>query len=381
MPFYLRKSVSAGPFRFNFSEGGVGLSFGVTGLRIGTGPRGHYVHAGRGGLYYRCSLNRAGSSKQHESQSVPSNARPFPIEEHAISGVQMIEVESADVQELRDEAFTEILDEIAAKHKQPRMPSILGWSVGIVGFLVQWAIGFPGLAIAAAAIPAILVGRWLDSYRRSTVLFYELEPDAKEAYENLTKAFDDMVACAKKWHIEAGGAVRDLADWKRNAGASHLVRKKPTILRYALPAVIKSNVTPPAIHVGRQVIYLFPDVALVEERGNIGAVGYGALKMRWQKSRFIEESSVPRDAVIVDQTWKYVNKKGGPDRRFSHNYQIPVCLYEQIHLSSESGLNELIELSRAGVAEPFVNAVWRLAASTSQSAPRQERLLSLSGAR
>ena len=51
MPFYLRKSISAGPFRFNFSKGGVGALIGVRGLRIGTGPRGHYVHAGRGGVY------------------------------------------------------------------------------------------------------------------------------------------------------------------------------------------------------------------------------------------------------------------------------------------------------------------------------------------
>ena len=48
MPFYLRKSVSAGPFRFNLSKSGVGVSVGVKGLRIGTGPRGHYIHAGAG---------------------------------------------------------------------------------------------------------------------------------------------------------------------------------------------------------------------------------------------------------------------------------------------------------------------------------------------
>ncbi|RVB09049.1 DUF4236 domain-containing protein, partial [Mesorhizobium sp. M7A.F.Ca.CA.004.05.1.1] len=52
MGFYVRKSISAGPFRFNFSSGGVGASVGVQGLRIGTGPRGHYIHAGVGGLYY-----------------------------------------------------------------------------------------------------------------------------------------------------------------------------------------------------------------------------------------------------------------------------------------------------------------------------------------
>lgn len=43
MPCYIRNSISAGPFRFNFSKGGVGVSVGVKGLRVGTGPRGHYV--------------------------------------------------------------------------------------------------------------------------------------------------------------------------------------------------------------------------------------------------------------------------------------------------------------------------------------------------
>lgn len=58
MGFYIRKSVSAGPFRFNLSRSGLGVSVGVKGFRIGSGPRGNYVHMGRGGLYYRASLGR-----------------------------------------------------------------------------------------------------------------------------------------------------------------------------------------------------------------------------------------------------------------------------------------------------------------------------------
>ena len=43
-----RKSISAGPVRFNLSGSGIGMSVGVKGLRVGTGPRGGYVRAGRG---------------------------------------------------------------------------------------------------------------------------------------------------------------------------------------------------------------------------------------------------------------------------------------------------------------------------------------------
>jgi hypothetical protein len=56
MGFYLRKSIKAGPLRFNLSKSGIGMSAGVKGLRVGTGPRGAYVHAGRGGIYYRQTL-------------------------------------------------------------------------------------------------------------------------------------------------------------------------------------------------------------------------------------------------------------------------------------------------------------------------------------
>jgi Protein of unknown function (DUF4236) len=52
--WYLRKALRFGPLRVNLSRAGVGLSAGVTGARFGLDATGHpYVHAGRGGLYYR----------------------------------------------------------------------------------------------------------------------------------------------------------------------------------------------------------------------------------------------------------------------------------------------------------------------------------------
>ena len=64
MGFYIRKSFRAGPVRFNLSKSGLGLSGGVKGARVGTGPRGRYVHGGRYGLYYRKYLSSGGSRKR-----------------------------------------------------------------------------------------------------------------------------------------------------------------------------------------------------------------------------------------------------------------------------------------------------------------------------
>jgi hypothetical protein len=56
MGWYLRKSLKLGPLRFNLSKSGIGTSIGVKGLRVGTGPKGPYLHGGRGGLYFREKL-------------------------------------------------------------------------------------------------------------------------------------------------------------------------------------------------------------------------------------------------------------------------------------------------------------------------------------
>ena len=71
---------------------------------------------------------------------------------------------------------------------------------------------------------------------------------------------------------------------------------------------------------------------------------------------FVEEESVPRDSQVVDRTWRYVNKKGGPDKRFSNNRELPVVLYEEMYLTSSSGLNEIIQLSRIGYGTRFKEA-------------------------
>ncbi len=57
MGLYIRKSFKAGPVRFNLSKSGVGTSFGTKGIRVGSSSHGRsYVHAGRGGVYYRKNI-------------------------------------------------------------------------------------------------------------------------------------------------------------------------------------------------------------------------------------------------------------------------------------------------------------------------------------
>jgi hypothetical protein len=86
--FYLRRALSIGPFRVNLSTSGLGGSVGVKGARIGRRPDGTtYVHAGRGGVYYRKELPREDSRRseavRHQPALPPNRAldsEPEPLE-------------------------------------------------------------------------------------------------------------------------------------------------------------------------------------------------------------------------------------------------------------------------------------------------------------
>ena len=112
------------------------------------------------------------------------------------------------------------------------------------------------------------------------------------------------------------------------------------------------------VRAGRQNLYFLPDLLLIDENGALGAIGYESLTIQTEQHRFIESGAVPTDAQVVGETWAYVNKTGGPDRRFSNNRRIPVCLYERVAMHGH-GLNEEFKFSRASSATEFARLVGR----------------------
>jgi hypothetical protein len=135
------------------------------------------------------------------------------------------------------------------------------------------------------------------------------------------------------------------------------VKRKQVGLTVGAPPFVKANVEVPLVPVGKQVLAFMPDRLLVFESAAVGAVSYPALDLSLNESQFVEDEAVPQDATVVGTTWRYVNKKGGPDRRFKDNREIPICAYDQIHLSSSTGLNEIIQVSRRGAASGLREAL------------------------
>lgn len=348
--------MSFGPVRVNFSRSGVGVSAGVKGLRFGTGPRGHYVHAGMGGIYYRQHLGERQSPSGNQQSRRIMEPAPAAYRE---TNVDMVEIDSAPVEGISDETFAAIMDDVVRRRRRPRLaiwlPLMCVAAIMAVA-VAQLPPALGGLFILLL-LPSILAGVWIDASRRNSVVAYDLDDELQDRYADMCEAFDELIACAKAWHVGAAGNVRDYHASKRNAGAKTLVDLKPTVLSYRQPKAFKSNITPPSLTVGRQTIYLFPDVLLIEEANRCGGAQYRELDVTAEAVHQVEGGALPSDAQIVGETWRYPNKSGGPDRRFRDNKRLPICRYEMLAFESGSGISEVLQFSRVG---PAANLAHRL---------------------
>ena len=334
MGFYLKKSVSFGGVRFNFSKSGIGASVGVKGFRVGTGPRGNYIHMGRNGIYYRAALGR----KKSRSQSVQI-APPEGVK-RSDDGLLFQEIESGDISFIVDSSSQEIVDEINHKRKK-----ILFCPFAILFLFV------PTGGIFLAGTAALLIYSLIDRKRKTTVIFYDIDEQSEQEIQQFYSAFDQLMNCHFAWHITAQADVRDR---KYHAGASLIVKRTKIQIQYKTPPYMKTNVKVPSIPTGKQILYFFPDRILVYEKKKVGGLSYANLSITQRGQRFIEDGPVPKDGTIIDHTWRYVNKSGGPDKRFKDNRQLPVLMYSDLSFKSNTGMNELIELSRQDIGSELI---------------------------
>ena len=375
MPLYIRDTVSLGPFRINLSKSGLGISAGVKGFRVGTGPKGHYIHAGINGVYYRKTLGGHGRKAKAApaegatdytseiAKIAPNEKLPTYMTE---DGVLMRRIVSAEAEVLVSESHSEALRSLNEARERASYTLVLcvAAGVGLAFALASQNVAIIGL-FAVLSVAAFTVGKMIDLPRRNVVFAYTLEPVAEERYTTLVDTIDRIANARKIWFVKAKGDITNLHAWKKNAGASALVDNTETSVAYALPKGIASNVTPPMIAIDARNCYFFPDCVLIEENKRFGAVRYETIRTAVRDQRMIVDTA-PSDATIVGQTWKYVNKKGGPDRRFKDNRILPVCLFEEIAMVSEGGFKALLQVSKHGISGDYGTAVTALGSVTKE---------------
>lgn len=343
MGFYLRTSLRAGPFRFNLSPSGVGISAGVPGFRVGTGPRGNYIRvAGRGATYFGGQAAAPG--------------RPSPSPAMRADGVVMRELAGTPVQHLVAAHPSDLIGQIRAAAQRR-----LWWPWVAAGLTIVALVAAPyGLMLFLPGVPAVLWLRQRDLARRSVVVFYEVMDGPAANYEHFTGSNGFLSKVQRVWQVEAEGALHNPYQQKVNAGAGALVRRSLGSLDLSGPPVLVTNIAIPSICGKGRSIYFLPDRVIVRHGKHYADLPYAVVSARMQPQRFIESETPPTDAQQVGTTWQYANKAGGPDRRFKNNRQLPVMQYGRLTLTTPQGLLMVWDFSRPDVAASLAEALNRM---------------------
>jgi hypothetical protein len=357
MSFYLRKSVKAGPFRFNLSKSGVGVSTGVPGFRVGSGPRGNYVRIGGAGVYYRATLGG------RQSPAPGPAWRPSPPP--PVADVLLEDVTGAAAADLHPTGPGDLVEQLNQAASRWRL---FPWALGLL-IVVLMAQPVVGVILLAPGIPGVAWLWFNDQARRTVVAFYDVNDAPATWFQGLVDANQTLASCQGLWRVDAAGDVRTTYQYKVNSGASTIVSRKRASASGRPPAALATNITVPAISAGGSALYFLPDRLLLKDGKRFSDVSYRELQIEITGKRFIESQRPPHDATQVDTTWQYVNVRGGPDRRFKDNRQLPVMLYGELDLASNSGLHWLLQCSQPAVAEQIAAALQQAPAEITPAVP------------
>lgn len=188
-------------------------------------------------------------------------------------------------------------------------------------------------------------------------------------YDTAKYAFEKLQTSQYCWDVTASVQV-DRVKERSYAGTS-ILRKPVSVKQSSLGFVSSEHSAFHFVNANGADLYLFPAFLIAfGSATDFALVEYRDLSIKLSNVRFVEEDSIPKDTAIIDKTWKYVNKNGSQDRRFSNNYEIPIVLYGEIHFTSSQGLNEAYQFSNAESTREFVESVlkYQTAISKLQSA-------------
>ncbi|MGA8534659.1 MAG: hypothetical protein WB615_11165 [Candidatus Tumulicola sp.] len=211
---------------------------------------------------------------------------------------------------------------------------------------------------ALAFVGLIVWSMWLsdrEGKRRCVNLTYNLPDLAAKYYQAFIHSFEVAAQCFTIWRVTSQAA----AHAKYTAGADRVVQRSVTAITFN-DAALKANVSIPWLWVAGGKLALLPDRMLFFGPAGVLSMNYKDVGVSASFTNFREDGPVPPDSTNVGATWQFVNKNGGPDRRFANNRQLPIQRYSDLQFTHPR-LTFRLEFSRADMAEVLKKALEGLA--------------------
>lgn len=252
--------------------------------------------------------------------------------------------------ETQRQAFVRRLTE---SHRALRWDVAAGVAAAAV-VLWGYAQGNRGMMLAAAVLGVLtvfLLYAWERETRRIE-LVYELDAEAAERMRLIQEGLKRLRRCSKLVWVQSSRRLTDTMERKRNSGAEHGITYVSLKAGFGSPMWLGVNIRLPFLAAKGAAVYFLPDGVLLRRKNTFTFADNRQFRLEAAEGRLILQS-VPRDAEVVDYTWQYVNKKGGRDKRYANNRQVPICRTQELTLYAHG--EEFCEIiaSCPRKAEPF----------------------------
>jgi hypothetical protein len=311
--WYFRKAIRLGFFRINLSKSGVGWSVGGNGFRYGQSARGQrYIHAGRGGLYFRQTL---GSATQPVRGNASGSNTPMPQP----GGAPVV----APV------PTHELAALVTRAQRLWRWDLTIAALATLAGFIFladhrrDFAVWLAP-AICFVAIVWLAAYRWEIHRRVVTLLFDGMDSAEQQRFAVVDSTVRALDTAERLWAVNESTRISGSMSLKGNAGAASLVTRTRLEVSDREPAWVQTTLRTPNLRTKTWHLTFLPSGVLAVADKVAAFTPYAQLSVHGRSTQFIEESP-PRDAQVIGHTWQFVNKNGGPDRRYAQNKRLAIC--------------------------------------------------------
>lgn len=354
--------------RLNLSGSGISASFGVPGGTLNISPRGARSTVGIPGTGVSFTSHHSISPRTPAPASSASAPRFTPSFAYA-QAMEMREINSASVEQLTSHSLIELRDlisqarsqhtEIEADLKEARAlhdrdsADLQRRRRSWFRFFYKRQIAELEQSIPEAEAEIERLVEWQGSTHID--ISFETSEAAQRAYGVLVRAFEALKASKAIWDITSD---RDTNRVIERSAASRTVNRRPVKLDFASSDLVRFTGRAMQFeNINGEDILIYPGIVLMPRAdGAFALIDLREIELSFHAVQFVEQEQVANDAQVVGQTWAKVNKDGTPDRRFAHNYQIPIVLYGRLMFTSPGGVQEEYQFSNVHAAGDFSRA-------------------------
>lgn len=328
MGLRFRKSVNLGLFRINFSKHGIGYSFGAKGMR--------YTKKSSGGSRITASLPGTGVSysKDFSGSRKRKKTRTGDYSQNSAEPQQEPVFEASNRTEL-EKKFNSL------KKKSTMLIVLKG--LAMAATFVMWAVlmaiintyiievnNYWFLVGMVVVFAALLIEFYLIPHVASVDLKYDIsEEESKRAYQKMIAGLLTLMSnmCVR----EISGDVHVGKRINVNFFNDVKIEKKPLF--------VSANINIALLKLQHKQLLFLPDALMICENDTWKHIEYDKIIIQYADSSLVEKDCVPSDSEVLTYTWLHANKNGGQDKRYSDNYQVPVCAVGVVGIQTTNGID------------------------------------------